>query len=119
MPAQGAGALEENPAEGNGLTTTCTVCVFVTPWAYRVYRYVTVMGSVLVLINVSSTAPSPVAAGFEIPGTAARLQLYPTCGLVLDGTYENTVPLQTGPGARVLLNVGGATPEKTVTTREM
>jgi hypothetical protein len=61
---------------GVGLTVTTTLYVVLEqPFELTVYTYVTLTGLGVVLINVSSGSPVPLAAALLIPLTAARVQL--------------------------------------------
>ena len=70
---------------GVGFTVTTTFCDGPEqPFALVTYTYVTLMGALVVLVNVSLTFPVPVDATSVIPAIKARLQAYvaPTVALV-------------------------------------
>ena len=60
--------------------------------------YKTLIGEVVVLINVSFGLPVPLLAGLLIPSMDALLQLKLVSGVTLVGTYENTVLLHIAGG---------------------
>ncbi len=61
---------------GKGLIVTITFCVEpLQVFAVVVYTYVTSIGELVVLLNVSLTLPVPVVPDWLMPAIVARLQL--------------------------------------------
>ena len=71
-----AGGVRVELNTGVGFTVTVTSCVLVQPPAVKENTYVTVTGSVVLLIRVSSTiASEPLPVAGVMPVTAVRDQL--------------------------------------------
>ena len=76
VPEHTAGGVNVELNAGTGFTVTVTFCVLVQSPIFKVNVYVTVIGSVVLLVRVSLTVseePLPVAG--TIPAIAARAQL--------------------------------------------
>jgi hypothetical protein len=93
-------------AVGSGFILTRTVSVLLQEFAVKVYTYVTKIGLVVVLINVSDIALVPVFAALLIPETVALDQENVVDGVALDGVYENNDPLHTALGFLLELKIG-------------
>ncbi len=61
------------------------VVAFVQPFALTVYTYVTLIGAVVVFVNVSFGLPLPVAAVLLMPATADLLHAYVAPPVLLVG----------------------------------
>jgi hypothetical protein len=88
-PLQTGAGVRELLNTGIGLTTTSTLntAALVQPFAVRVYLYLTVIGSGVVLTRVSFgfPFPEPSVAG-RIPVIAALVQAKPVDGTELSGS---------------------------------